>query len=58
MAKRIDARAADRGCAKEAQELLDEIDLRRYHGDTKAHILAARSAVALLVRDLVTEGEA
>lgn len=57
MSKRIDARAADRGCAKEALELLEEIDLRRYSEPTKGHLLAARREVAVLVQDLVAEGK-
>lgn len=57
MASKIDARAADRGCAKEAQELLEEIDLRRYHGDTKDVLLQARLVVGNLVALLVQEGQ-
>lgn len=47
---------ADRGCAKEAAELLTEISDRRYKGSAVyARLHAAREAVANLVESLMEE---
>lgn len=47
---------ADRGCAKEAAELLTEISDRRYKGtDVYARLHGAREAIALLVEALMEE---
>lgn len=54
---RFDARAADRGCAKEALELLDEIEVRRHDGEVKDAIWAARKATGRLVDLLVQEAQ-